>query len=287
MFPEHEVWIKDERRNPGFSIKDRIAIAMIEDAEASGILKKGGVIVEPTSGNTGIGLSMAGAVKGYRVILVMPETMSIERRRLLGAFGAELILTPGKEGMRGAINKASEIINSTPGSWMPMQFENPANPGIHSKTTAFEIIADFPGGFDFMIAGVGTGGHLTGVGKVLRQKYPGIKIVAVEPIDSPVLSGGAAGPHGIQGIGAGFVPGNYDKTVPDRIITVKTEDAISEAETLARTEGIIAGISTGASIRAVRQITGENPGASLRIITFAYDTGERYLSLPGLWKTPA
>lgn len=283
LFPGHDVWLKDERRNPGFSIKDRIAIAMIESAEKAGKLKSGGIIIEPTSGNTGIGLAMAGAFRGYRVILVMPETMSVERRKMLKAFGAEIILTPGEEGMKGAIRKASELAQSAEGSWMPMQFDNPANPEIHSLTTAREIIADFPGGLDYLVAGIGTGGHITGVGRILRQEFSGIKVVAVEPFDSPVLSGGKPGPHRIQGIGAGFVPGNYDGTIPDRIIQVKNEDAFAMTRRIAAEEGIITGISSGASLWAVQRIV-EESSESLRILTFAYDSGERYLSIPGLWE---
>ena len=227
LFPDLEVWIKDERRNPGGSIKDRIALAMVEDAGKKGKLNPGGIIIEPTSGNTGIGLAMTGAVKGYRVILVMPDSMSIERRNLLIAYGAELVLTPRALGMKGAIAKARELLESTPGSWMPMQFENQVNPLIHSETTAKEIISDFPGGFDFMITGVGTGGHISGVGKVLKNKFPLLKVFAVEPSDSPVLSGGTPGPHPIQGIGAGFIPGTYSPGITERIIKIKGSDAFA------------------------------------------------------------
>jgi cysteine synthase len=282
LFPGHEVWMKDERRNPGGSIKDRIALAMIEDAENSGRLRSGGVIVEPTSGNTGIGLAMTGAVKGYKVILVMPDSMSIERRKILMAYGAELVLTPKESGMSGAIKKAAEIADKTPGSWIPMQFENPSNPGIHSKTTAREIIEDFPEGLDYFVAGVGTGGHISGAGRILKERYPGIKIIAVEPSASPVLSGGNPGPHPIQGIGAGFVPGNYDPEITDRIIKVDGRDAFSMARSAALIEGLLAGISTGAALHAITLIINEVPPGS-RILTFAYDTGERYLSLPDLW----
>ncbi len=278
LFPFHEVWIKDERRNPGSSIKDRIAVAMVEDAEKEGKLKKGGLIVEPTSGNTGIGLAIAGAVKGYRVILVMPETMSVERRKLLVAYGAELVLTPGQSGMRGAIEKAGEIVRENPGAWMPMQFENPSNPMIHMLATAQEILNDFPEGFDYFITGVGTGGHINGVGTVLKEKFPDIKIIAVEPEDSPVLSGGSPGPHGIQGIGAGFVPKNYKEEIVSEIISIKTTEAKEMAGKAALKEGLFAGISTGASLRAVEIITGKVRKGS-RILTVAYDTGERYLSL--------
>jgi cysteine synthase len=282
LFPDHEVWIKDERRNPGGSIKDRIALAMIEDAEQTGKLKPGGIIVEPTSGNTGIGLAMTGAVKGYRIILVMPESMSIERRSLLIAYGAELILTPRELGMKGAIAKAGELVESTPGSWMPMQFDNPVNPLIHSQTTAQEIIFDFPEGFDYLVTGVGTGGHITGVGKVLKIHFPHLKAFAVEPADSPVLSGGTPGPHPIQGIGAGFIPGTYSPEVVDRIITIKGDEAYKMVRSAAQTEGLLVGISTGASLAAIRSLKMEIPSGS-RILTFAYDGGERYLSVEALW----
>ncbi|MGQ9619842.1 MAG: cysteine synthase A [Bacteroidales bacterium] len=282
LFPRHEVWIKDERRNPGGSIKDRIAVAMIEDAENTGKLKKGGIIVEPTSGNTGIGLAMAGTVKNYRVILVMPDTMSEERRRLLIAYGAELVLTPGSSGMKGAIERAMQILEENQGSWMPMQFENPANPAIHSLTTAAEILDDFPEGFDFMVAGVGTGGHIAGAGRILKENFPGIKIIAVEPYESPVISGGKPAPHKIQGIGAGFIPGNFDPAIVSEVITVKGEDAYEMTRLLASSEGLMAGISTGAVCYAVNQIC-KYLHSGTKILTFAYDTGERYLSMPGLW----
>jgi len=282
LFPDHEVWIKDERRNPGGSIKDRIALAMIEDAEQSGKLKADGIIIEPTSGNTGIGLAMVGAVKGYRVVLVMPESMSIERRNLLIAYGAELVLTPKELGMKGAISKAQEIMASTPGSWIPMQFENQVNPNIHSKTTALEIISDFPEGFDYVVTGVGTGGHISGVGKVLKAKYPKTKVYAVEPYESQVLSGGTPGPHKIQGIGAGFIPLTYSTNIADRIIVIKGSDAFEMAKLAAGTEGFLAGISTGASLAAVKSLKQDIPMGS-RILTFAYDGGERYLSVEGLW----
>jgi len=283
LFPAHEVWIKDERRNPGGSIKDRIAKAMIEDAEQSGRLIKGGTIIEPTSGNTGIGVAMTAAAKGYKVILVMPESMSMERRNLLIAYGAELVLTPREKGMKGAIAMAKELVESTSGSWMPMQFENMVNPLIHSQTTAQEIISDFPEGFDFLITGVGTGGHISGVGKVLKMKFPGIKVYAVEPADSPVLSGGAPGPHPIQGIGAGFIPGTYSADVVDRIITVKGADAFKMAKAAATTEGFLAGVSTGASLAAIKSLENDIPAGS-KILTFAYDGGERYLSVEGLFR---
>ncbi len=282
LFPDNDVWIKDERRNPGGSIKDRIALAMIEEAESTGRLRPGGVIVEPTSGNTGIGLAIVGAVKGYKVLLVMPESMSMERRLILKAFGTELILTPRESGMTGAMNKAAEIVENTPGSWMPMQFDNPANPDVHARTTAREIIEDFPDGLDLMIAGVGTGGHISGAGRILKEKYPGIRIFAVEPEASPVLSGGTPGPHPIQGIGAGFVPKNYDPGIADRIIRINANDAMAMARSAAVHEGLLVGISTGASLYAVKSIISELPVIT-RILAFAYDTGERYLSIPDLW----
>jgi cysteine synthase A len=282
LFPDHEVWIKDERRNPGGSIKDRIALAMVEDAEQTGKLEPGGIIVEPTSGNTGIGLALVAAVKGYRVILVMPESMSIERRKLLIAYGAELILTPREQGMKGAIAKAIEIRDSKSNAWMPMQFENPVNPLIHSKTTAHEIMTDFPEGFDYLISGVGTGGHISGIGKILKTRFPDIKVYAVEPEDSPVLSGGNPGPHLIQGIGAGFIPKTYSAETVDRIIKIKGSEAYEMVKLAAHIEGFLVGISTGASMAAVRDVVREIPSGK-RILTFAYDSGERYLSIEGLW----
>jgi cysteine synthase A len=283
LFPGNEVWVKDERRNPGGSIKDRIALAMIEDAEKSGKLRPGGVIVEPTSGNTGIGLAMAGAVRDYKVILVMPDSMTIERRKILMAYGAKLILTPKESGMTGALKKAAEIADETPGSWMPMQFENPSNPSVHSRTTAMEIIADFPEGLDYFVAGVGTGGHLTGVGRILKERYPGIKVIAVEPSASSVLSGGEPGPHPIQGIGAGFVPKNYSPEVTDHIIKIDGNDAMTMARSAALQEGLLAGLSTGAILHAIKLIIKEIQ-PDCRILAFVYDTGERYLSMPGLWE---
>ncbi len=283
LFPDLEVWIKDERRNPGGSIKDRISLAMVEDAEQKGKLNKDGVIIEPTSGNTGIGLAMTGASKGYRVILVMPESMSMERRNLLYAYGAELVLTPKALGMKGAIEKARELVEATPGAWIPMQFENPANPMIHEKTTAKEIVSDFPEGFDYLITGVGTGGHISGVGKVLKANFPLIKIFAVEPADSPVLSGGAPGPHPIQGIGAGFIPDTYSRGIVDKIIKVSGPEAFKMAKAAAQKEGLLVGISTGASLAAIKSLEQEMPRNS-KILTFAYDTGERYLSIEGLWR---
>lgn len=282
LFPDHEVWIKDERRNPGGSIKDRIAIAMLLDAELSGKITPDGIIVEPTSGNTGIGLALTGAAKGYKVVLVMPDSMSIERRSLLVAYGAELVLTPRGEGMKGAITKAKEILESTPGAWMPMQFENPANPGIHMLTTAKEIITDFPEGFDFLVTGVGTGGHISGVGRALKEIFQNIKVIAVEPSDSAVLGGGAPGPHKIQGIGAGFIPDTYSPDVVDSIIPVKGDEAYKMVKSAASTEAMLIGISTGASLAAVRKLIESIPAGS-RILTFAYDGGERYMSVDGLW----
>ena len=284
LFPAHfEVWIKLERNNPGGSIKDRIALSMIEDAEKKGILKKDSVIIEPTSGNTGIGLAMVAAVKGYKLILVMPESMSIERRKLMLIYGAEFILTPREQGMKGAIAKAAELLATVPGSWMPAQFENPSNPDIHYKTTAFEIAADFPDGFDYLITGVGTGGHISGVAKYLKALWPKIKVFAVEPELSPVIGGGAPGPHPLQGIGAGFVPKNLDTQLLDGVIAVSKDDAFAFTRRLAREEGIFAGVSTGASLAAVNKKLADIPALS-RILTFNYDTGERYLSVEGLWE---
>lgn len=275
-----EVWIKLEKQNPGGSIKDRIALAMIEAAEQSGILQPGTPIIEPTSGNTGIGLALAGAVKGYPVILVMPESMSAERRKIMQAYGATIHLTPRSEGMKGAIARA-ELLQTELKGWIPMQFSNPANPDIHSRTTAVEILSDFREGLDYIITGVGTGGHISGVGRVLKEHYKELKIIAVEPDDSPVISGGAASPHPIQGIGAGFIPENLDRSVLDGVIRVSGQAAYDAARLLARKEGILAGISTGASIAAVKKIEEEISGA--RVLTFNYDTGERYLSIPDLF----
>ena len=275
-----EVWIKSERSNPAASIKDRIALAMVEDAERSGKLQPGGVIVEPTSGNTGIGLAMVAAVKGYRLILVMPDSMSVERRRLMLAFGAEFDLTPREKGMKGAIARAQEIIDQTPRSWMPQQFDNPANVEVHMRTTAQEILADFADRpFDALITGVGTGGHITGCAKVLKQAWTALKVFAVEPTLSPVISGGDPAPHPIQGIGAGFIPVNLDVSLLDGVIQVAPDDAREMARRAAREEGILVGISSGATLAAIGQKLpelGENP----RILGFNYDTGERYLSVP-------
>ncbi|MFP9118641.1 cysteine synthase A [Flavobacterium sp. RNTU_13] len=282
LFPGRNVWTKLERTNPGSSIKDRIALAMIEDAEAKGILTPDSVIIEPTSGNTGIGLALVAAVKGYKLILVMPESMSVERRRLMSIYGAEFELTPREKGMKGAIEKAAELTASTPNAWSPSQFDNPANTDVHRRTTAQEIIADFPDGIDYIITGVGTGGHITGVAEVLKKKWPNLKVFAVEPELSPVLSGGAPGPHPIQGIGAGFVPGIYNSSVIDGVIQVSKDEAFDFARRAAREEGTLIGISSGASLAAVSKKLAEVP-EDATVLTFAYDTGERYLSVEGLF----
>jgi cysteine synthase len=280
LFPGTEVWIKSERSNPGGSIKDRIALAMIEDAEQSGALKPGGTIVEPTSGNTGIGLAMVAAVKGYKLVLVMPESMSIERRRLMLAYGATFDLTPREKGMKGAIERAIEIIDTTPGAWMPQQFENPANIAIHVRTTAQEILADFGDSpIDAMITGVGTGGHITGCAEALKKVWPNLKVFAVEPTLSPVISGGQPGPHPIQGIGAGFVPANLHTQLLDGVIKVDPADAKAMARRAAAEEGMLVGISSGATLAAIAQKLPDLPAGS-RILGFNYDTGERYLSVP-------
>ena len=281
---QHEVWIKSERSNPGGSVKDRIALAMVEAAEASGALKPGGTIVEPTSGNTGVGLAMVAAVKGYSLVLVMPDSMSIERRRLMLAYGARFDLTPREKGMKGAIARAEEIVAATPGAWMPQQFENPANIEVHTQTTAQEILADFPDGLDVLITGVGTGGHLTGVARVLKQRWPALKVFAVEPTASPVISGGAPSPHPIQGIGAGFIPKNLDTTVLDGVIQVEAEAAREMGRRSAREEGLLVGISSGATLAAIAQKLPELPAGS-RVLGFNYDTGERYLSVEGYLPT--
>jgi cysteine synthase A len=280
--PSVEVWLKLERANPGGSIKDRIGVAMVEDAEQRGVIRKGSVIVEPTSGNTGIALAMAAAVKGYRCILVMPESMSVERRRILAAYGAELVLTPREKGMPGSIEKAKEIIAATPGAWMPMQFDNPANLEIHRRTTAQEILRDFPEGIDYLITGVGTGGHISAVSEVLKRSMPKLKTFAVEPAKSTVLSGGQHAPHKLQGIGAGFVPGNFDRNVVDGFIQVTEEDAFAYAQRAAREEAVFVGPSSGAALAAVAQKVKQIPGGSV-VLTFCYDTGERYLSVEGLF----
>lgn len=282
FFPTHEVWIKLERQNPGASIKDRIGLAMIEDAEKSGALKKGMTIIEPTSGNTGIGLAMVCAVKGYKLILVMPESMSIERRKILATYGASFELTPKEKGMKGAIQKADEMLASTANSWMPRQFENPSNISVHENTTAQEIIQDFPQGLDYLITGVGTGGHLTGCARVLKQKFKNLKVFAVEPQDSPVISGGNPGPHAIQGIGAGFIPKNLQTDLLDGVIQVSKEEAFLCAQLIAKKEGLLCGISSGASLAAVMKKLPEI-SKDAKILTFNYDTGERYLSMPGLF----
>ena len=275
-----EVWIKSERANPGGSIKDRIALAMIEDAEASGKLQPGGTIVEPTSGNTGVGLAMVAAVKGYKLILVMPESMSIERRRLMLAYGASFDLTPKEKGMKGAIARAEEILAETPNAWMPQQFDNPANIEVHERTTAQELLADFGDNPpEYLITGVGTGGHLTGCGRVLKKAWPNLKVFAVEPTLSPVISGGSPAPHPIQGIGAGFIPKNLDMSLLDGTIQVTPEDAKEMARRAAREEGMLVGISSGATLAAINQKLTE-VGGNPRVIGFNYDTGERYLSVP-------
>ena len=277
-----EVWIKLERANPGGSIKDRIGVAMIEDAERRGVLKPGTTIIEPTSGNTGIGLAIAAAVKGYPLILVMPESMSIERRRIMTAYGARLELTPREKGMPGAIERSKQLQAEHPGSWIPQQFENPANPAVHHNTTAREILQDFPEGLDFVITGVGTGGHITGVAQVLKAEWPRLKVFAVEPIKSPVLSGGTHTPHKLQGIGAGFIPAVLDRSLLDGVIAVSEEDAFAYANRATREEGIFIGPSSGASLAAVAKQAPQLPRGS-RILTFCYDTGERYLSIEGLF----
>ncbi|MEO8516091.1 MAG: cysteine synthase A [Flavobacterium sp.] len=278
-----KVWIKLEKNNPGNSIKDRIALAMIEDAESKGLLNSESIIIEPTSGNTGIGLALVAAVKGYKVVLVMPESMSVERRKLMEIYGAEFVLTPREKGMKGAIEKAAELVESTPNAWSPKQFDNPANVAVHEKTTAQEIIADFPEGLDYIITGVGTGGHITGVAKVLKAKFPNLKVIAVEPELSPVLSGGAPGPHPLQGIGAGFVPSIFQSELIDEVIQVSKDESFEFARDLARKEGILAGISTGASLAAVAKKLDAIPDGAT-ILTFNYDTGERYLSIEGLFE---
>ena len=276
----HEVWVKSERSNPGGSIKDRIGVAMIEDAERNGALKPGGTIIEPTSGNTGVGLAIAAAVKGYKLILVMPESMSVERRRLMLAYGASFVLTPREKGMSGAVQGATELLARTPGAWMPQQFDNPANVEVHVRTTAREILADFPEGFDALITGVGTGGHITGCARALKAAWPKLKVFAVEPAASPVISGGAAGPHPIQGIGAGFIPRNLDASLLDGVLKVDAEAAKEMARRAAREEGMLVGISSGATLAAIAQAL-PSLAAGARVLGFNYDTGERYLSVEG------
>lgn len=283
LYPSNiEVWSKLERANPGGSIKDRIALSMIEDAEQKGILKKDSIIIEPTSGNTGIGLAIVAAVKGYKLVLVMPESMSVERRRLMSVYGATFELTPREKGMKGAIEKAKELLATTPNAWMPQQFDNPANIDVHIKTTAQEILNDFPDGIDFLITGVGTGGHITGVGEVLKQHFPKLKVFAVEPELSPVLSGGTPGPHPIQGIGAGFVPNNLHTSVLNGVIQVSKDEAFAYAQRAAKEEGIFQGISSGATMAAVAKKLADIPAGS-KVLIFNYDTGERYLSIDGLF----
>jgi cysteine synthase A len=276
----HQVWVKSERSNPGGSIKDRIALSMVEDAERTGALKPGGTIIEPTSGNTGIGLAMVAAVKGYKIVLVMPDSMSVERRRLMLAYGATFDLTPREKGMKGSIARAQELLAETPGGWIPQQFDNPANVEVHARTTAQEILADFPEGLDFLITGVGTGGHLTGCAKVLKAAWPKLKVFAVEPVASPVISGGQPAPHPIQGIGAGFIPKNLDTSLLDGVIQVDAEPAREMARRAAREEGILVGISSGATLAAIAQKLPELP-AGATVLGFNYDTGERYLSIEG------
>jgi cysteine synthase len=279
---DFEVWMKLERSNPGGSIKDRIALSMVEDAESRGILKPGSVIIEPTSGNTGIGLAMVAAVKGYKLILAMPESFSVERRKLMAAYGATFALTPREKGMKGAVDKAMELVETTPNAWMPSQFDNEANIAIHRRATAQEIINDFPEGFDYFIGGVGTGGHVTGVGEELKKKFPKIQVFAVEPELSPIISGGQPGPHPLQGIGANFIPKNLHTAILDGVILIGRDEAFDFAQKVAKTEGIFVGISTGATLAAVAKKILEIPKGS-RILTFNYDTGERYLSIEGLF----
>ena len=279
LFPDAAVWIKSERGNPGGSIKDRIALAMVEAAEASGQLKPGGTIIEPTSGNTGIGMAMVAAVKGYKLVLVMPESMSVERRRLMQAYGATFDLTPKEGGMKAAIARAGELAQQSAGAWVPQQFDNPANPEVHARTTAQEILADFPDGIDVLITGVGTGGHITGCAEVLKQRWPKLQAFAVEPAQSPVISGGAPGPHPIQGIGAGFVPSNLHTAVLDGVIQVEAEEAREFARRSAREEGLLVGISSGATLAAIAKKLPDLPKGAT-VLGFNYDTGERYLSVP-------
>jgi cysteine synthase A len=280
LFPDSEVWVKSERSNPGGSIKDRIALAMIEAAEKDGHLKPGGTIIEPTSGNTGIGLALVAAVKGYKIVLVMPESMSIERRRLMLAYGATFDLTPREKGMKGAIERAKELVEQTPGSWMPQQFENPANIAVHVATTAQEILADFRDTpIDVIITGVGTGGHITGVAEALKAEWPSLKVYAVEPAASPVIAGGQPGPHPIQGIGAGFIPVNLHTQALDGVIEVDAAVAKDMARRSATEEGMLVGISSGATLAAILQKLPDLPD-DVRVLGFNYDTGERYLSVP-------
>lgn len=278
----HDVWIKLEKANPGGSIKDRIALSMIEEAESKGILNKDSVIIEPTSGNTGIGLALVAAVKNYKLILVMPESMSLERRKIMESYGAEFVLTPREKGMKGAIEKAEELAKETPNSWIPRQFDNPANVKVHVGTTAREILKDFPDGLDYLITGVGTGGHITGIAQVLKQELPNIKVIAVEPELSPVLSGGAPAPHPLQGLGAGFIPSILDTALLDEIVQINKDEAFEYTKNAAKKEGLFVGISTGAALAAVAKKLPEIPEGST-ILTVNYDTGERYLSVEGLF----
>jgi cysteine synthase len=282
LFKNHHVWIKLEKSNPGASIKDRIALAMIEDAEEKGLLNPDSIIIEPTSGNTGIGLALVAAVKGYKVILVMPESMSIERRKIMTAYGAEFVLTPKEKGTPGAIEKAKELAATTPNAFMPSQFSNPANVEVHEKTTALEILKDFPDGIDYLITGVGTGGHITGVSKILKQHFPNLKTYAVEPALSPILAGGSPAPHPLQGIGAGFVPDVFNKEYVDDIIAIEKDEAYSFAKKITKEEGIFVGVLTGASLAAVAKKLNDIPENAV-ILTFNYDTGERYLSVDDLF----
>jgi len=279
---DHQVWIKLEKSNPGASIKDRIALAMIEDAEKKGLLNKDSIIIEPTSGNTGIGLALVAAVKGYKLILVMPESMSVERRKIMSSYGASFELTPREKGMKGAIERANELAAATPNSWIPRQFDNPTNTEIHKTTTAREIINDFPEGLDYIITGVGTGGHITGIAEVLKQQFPSLKVYAVEPDLSPVLSGGNPGPHPLQGLGAGFIPSILNTSILDGVIQVSKEEAFAYTQRIAKEEGILTGISTGAALAAVAKKLADIPKGA-RVLTFNYDTGERYLSIEGLF----
>lgn len=282
LFPNQEVWIKLEKQNPAGSIKDRIALAMVEDAERKGIIRPGDTLIEPTSGNTGVGLAFVGATKGYHVIIVMPESMSVERRRLVALYGAKLVLTPREKGMKGAIARAEELQQEIPGSWLPQQFTNEANPRIHAETTAQEILTDFPEGLDYLITGMGTGGHISGVGRELKRAFPSLQVIGVEPADSPIITEGRSGPHALQGIGAGFIPDTLDTSVLDSVIKIEQEEAYTFARRLAREEGILGGISTGASLAAVARKISELKEPK-RILTFNYDTGERYLSIEKLF----
>lgn len=282
LFPDHEVWMKLERQNPAGSIKDRIALAMIEDAEQQGLIRPGATLIEATSGNTGVGLAFVAAVKGYQLIIVMPESMSVERRQLMQSYGARLELTPREKGMKGAIERAKALLAEIDGSWMPRQFVNPSNPEVHARTTAREIMDDFPEGFDYFVTGIGTGGHISGVGRELKRVFPSVQIVGVEPADSPVLTEGRAGAHPIQGIGPGFVPETLDRTVIDRVTAIAGSDAFRFTRRLAREEGILCGISTGAALAAVERVLAGS-GVPKRVLTFGLDTGERYLSVEGLF----